>query len=223
MTQRDDEIGTEPEQTEGNTLAPQGGAEGEAARAVEVEAAEVEAVEVDTPHVEVVEPVDLRDQRIEQLTAELNAKTAQLREVSKAFKDLEADMDAFRARQRQAANAAADKEKARVVEAFFDPIQNLRRAIESPVEDAAELKKGMGLVQHQFEQALDRLGLVEVPGVGADFDPRVHDALAIMPVADPAQDGKVMVVHAAGYAVGDRVVQPAKVVIGKHEAPTAEA
>jgi molecular chaperone GrpE (heat shock protein) len=42
-------------------------------------------------------------------------------------------------------------------------------------------------------------------------------------VQDATQDGKVLMVHADGYTVNGKVLQAAQVVVGKHEAPVAEA
>ena len=39
----------------------------------------------------------------------------------------------------------------------------------------------------------------------------------------PESDGKILMVHAAGYAVGSRVIQPSQVVIGKFEETPPEA
>ena len=70
---------------------------------------------------------------------------------------------------------------------------------------------------------MGRLGLTEVPGVGASFDPQLHEALAVTPVTDEDQDGRILMVHRTGYQLGTHVIQPAQVVIGKLEAPVAEA
>jgi hypothetical protein len=43
-----------------------------------------------------------------------------------------------------------------------------------------------------------------------------------MPVADPSQDGKVQFVHLEGFMVDGKPVQPAQVVIGKHDAAADE-
>jgi molecular chaperone GrpE len=70
---------------------------------------------------------------------------------------------------------------------------------------------------------MHRLGLEEVPGEGADFDPNLHEALAVTPVAEQEQDGKVLMVHTAGYAVKGKVLQAAQVVIGKYQEAAGEA
>lgn len=158
---------------------------------------------------------------IARLRAQLEESSARLRTVSKAYTDLQQEMDAFRKRQQVLAEAKAERKAGEVVERFFEPVQNLKRALEAE-GSAQDLRDGVKLVLQQFSRQLEVLGLTEVPGIGSTFDPKVHDALALMPVTDPAQDGKVIAVHSTGWKVGDRVIQPAQVVIGKLQEP-AEA
>lgn len=163
-------------------------------------------------------PVNAED-RMKQQLDELAAK---LRTVSKAYTDLQEEMDSFRQRQMQLADVKAQKKAGEVVEVFFEPLQNLKRCLETGGEDVGAVRQGIEMVLSQFSTRMDKLGLKEVPGVGSKFDPSVHNALALQPVQQREQDGIVLHVHAVGYAVGARVIQPAQVIIGKFEesAPT---
>lgn len=169
-------------------------------------AEEAEVVELD-PHAE--------------LKAQLEAAQARLRTVSKAYTDLQKEMAAFRERMENVNKAKAERQAFETVKAMLDPVQNLKRSLEMG-GDADSMRGGVEMVHKQFMAALEQLGLKNVPGQGCDFDPTYHEALAVMPVADAEQDGKVLQVHRDGYAVNGKVLQAAQVVIGKHEAP-AEA
>jgi molecular chaperone GrpE len=168
-----------------------------------------------------VEATSDDDDVVGRLKAQLDDQSARLRTVSKAYTDLQQEMDAFRKRQQVLAEAKAERKASEVVERFFEPVQNLKRALDAE-GTAEDLRNGVKLVFQQFTRQMADLGLSEVPGEGAVFDPTVHDALAVMPVSDPAQDGKVVTVHSTGWMIGDRVIQPAQVVIGKYQ-ETAEA
>lgn len=147
---------------------------------------------------------------------------ARLRTVSKAYTDLQDEMDAFRRRQQVLAETKAQRKAAQVVERFFEPVQNLKRAIAQDDMSAQDMRAGVEMVLKQFTDRMEELGLKEIPGVGAPFDPNVHDALAQLPVTDAAQHGRVIEVYATGWMVGDKVIQPAQVVVGTHTEP-AEA
>ena len=172
------------------------------------------------------DPVELKiaaPDPVEVLKKEREELAAKLRTVSKAYTDLQEEMDSFRQRQMQLAEVKAQKKAGEVVEVFFEPVQNLKRCLETAGDDAESIKQGLEMVIGQFNGRMDKLGLQEVPGVGSRFDPNVHNALAMQPVFEKEKDGVVLLVHAAGYAVGSRVIQPAQVIIGKFEEADTEA
>src|SRR5690606_32302478 len=115
-----------------------------------------------------------------------------------------------------------ERRASELIERFFEPVQNLRRSLSVAKDKEDPLVQGVSLVLQQFMDALHGLGLQEVPGVGAPFDPQLHEALALQPVDDPAADGRILVVYSVGYAVKGKTLQPAQVVIGKYDAPAAE-
>jgi molecular chaperone GrpE len=181
-----------------------------------------------TPVAAEVQPTP-EQRRIAELEAELAAarqssdqSMARLRTVSKAYTELQTEMKSFRERMEQRAKLDTELQAYDQVRAFFDPVMNLKRSL-SASGDSSSLREGLGMVLHQFMEALHKLGLREVPGVGSKFDPNVHEALGLTPVTDPAQDGIVLVVHTTGFAVGSRVLQAAQVVIGKYEEAAGEA
>lgn len=204
--------GTEPTPDTDTETTAESGTEATAGSGDEAHAAEADAA----PSVE--GPLDETDR----LRRQLEESSARLRAVSKAYKDLQAEMDAFRRRQQVLAEAKAEKRAGQVVERFFEPVQNLRRALEQKDGTADDLRQGVQLVLKQFVGRMEALGLAEIPGKGAPFDPQVHDALAQMPVTDESLNGKVIEVYATGWKVGERVIQPAQVVVGVYQ-PPAEA
>lgn len=200
---KDDNGGTE-EQTSADEM-PETVAEATPETPEDAPEAEAEVVEID--------PAALR---IQQLENELKQAQARLRAVSKAFTDQKEEMSAFRERVEARAKSAEGRHAHSVVKAFFEPVQNLKRSLNAGASDPDALVQGLKMILHQFEGALVKLGLEPVPGVGSTFDPSVHEALTMTPVADPEQDGKVLMVHLDGFMVSGKVIQAAQVVVGKH-------
>lgn len=165
--------------------------------------------------------IDIEVNARKALQAQLGDTQKRLRAVSKAYQDMEKDMASFRSRTEAAMQARSERRTVDLAEKLFDPVQNLKRSL-AVGGDPAQVVQGLAMIVKQFEDALSSFGLEEVPGEGAPFDPTVHEALAVMPVLDEAQDGKVVMVHNTGYRIGSRVLQPAQVIIGKYEKP-AEA
>jgi molecular chaperone GrpE len=153
--------------------------------------------------------------------------TSRLRAVSKAYTELQAEMKSFKERMEHRAKMDSELQAFDQVRAFFDPVMNLKRSLASggtsQAGDADTLRQGIEMVYQQFMEALHKLGLAEVPGVGATFDPAIHEALGVQPVTDKSLDGKVLAVHTTGFTVRGKVLQAAQVVIGKYEEVAGEA
>jgi molecular chaperone GrpE len=70
-------------------------------------------------------------------------------------------------------------------------------------------------VRDLFRAKLEGFGVTRVPAAGQRFDPSQHEALSLAPVADPAEDGVIVAVVREGYAIGEELLRPASVVVGK--------
>ncbi|MCB9665523.1 MAG: nucleotide exchange factor GrpE [Alphaproteobacteria bacterium] len=172
-----------------------------------------EAAEAEVP---ADDPVVLAEQRAAELAQKLKDTEARLRAVSKAFTDQKGEMAEFRQRVERQEAVRLQRREFEVAQTFFEPVQNLRRSLASATDVPPSFLEGLALVQQQFDEALLRLGLERVAGVGSAFDPGVHEAIGTAPVDDPAHDGLVLMVHEDGFQVGGKVLQAAKVVIGRH-------
>jgi molecular chaperone GrpE len=68
--------------------------------------------------------------------------------------------------------------------------------------------------RRRLDQVLARYGAERIDATGTCFDPSLHDAVTTVTVNDPAQDKKVLAQLAPGYRFRDRLLRPAKVVVG---------
>jgi molecular chaperone GrpE len=82
------------------------------------------------------------------------------------------------------------------------------------------LRDGVVGTARSFEQALLSVGVEPVPGVGADFNPEVHEAIDMAEV-EVEQDGKVTSEYQRGYRFGDQLLRPARVQVGRGRAQSA--
>ncbi len=130
------------------------------------------------------------------------------------------------AKRRVRRDAAQQVEQLRVqaLEALLPVLDNLERSLGAveTTHNLAALLDGMRLVRDQFLGTLAQFGLERVSAVGERFDPRLHDAVALVPVEDPAHDGVVISELEPAYMYGDKVVRPAKVQVGRaaHRPPS---
>lgn len=160
-----------------------------------------------------------------ELRETVNRLEARLRTVSSAYRAQQDEIQAIRSRLERQAAADAERRRGEVVATLFEPAQNLRRSIKA-LNDAGiaeEYVSGLSMTLTQIMEGFHKLGLEEVPGRGAKFDPNLHEAIAMTPVSDPALDSVVLDVFSTGYRIGNRLIVPARVIIGQLQEPVGEA
>jgi molecular chaperone GrpE len=99
---------------------------------------------------------------------------------------------------------------------------NLRRARASVAESQSEqadspckaLAEGIEVTERDFLSRLDKYGVRKLDPLGAKFDPNLHEALFEVP-DETAPNGTVVQIVEDGYAIGDRVLRPAKVGVSR--------
>ncbi|HET8637474.1 MAG TPA: nucleotide exchange factor GrpE, partial [Acidobacteriaceae bacterium] len=72
------------------------------------------------------------------------------------------------------------------------------------------LRAGVELIVKQMEDALRTLNVQPVEAVGAEFDPRVHEAIEMVEKPD-VPDHQVFDEVRRGYRIKDRLLRPAMV------------
>src|SRR5579859_7992381 len=115
---------------------------------------------------------------------------------------LAADFENFKRRKAQEIADVRRYESEDAALALLPVLDNLRRAVEHAGEAGAEdfFVSGLQLVVREFETALERIGVVPVPGVGERFDPAIHDAV---------EHDTVVAELVPGYRLHDRLLRPA--------------
>jgi molecular chaperone GrpE len=95
---------------------------------------------------------------------------------------------------------------------------NLRRIVENIPEElraaAATLVEGLDLTERDFLSRLARHGVKKLEPQGKKFDPNRHEAMYEVP-DESVPAGTVVQVIEDGYAIGDRVLRPAKVGVAR--------
>lgn len=110
---------------------------------------------------------------------------------------------------------------ASVVTGFLPVLDDLDRAVEvaQQAADGASWSEGVALVAQKFRQVLEQHGVREVEALGQPFDPNQHESVG----AAPGPEGEVVAVLRRGFALHERVVRPAMVMVGNGEGATVAA
>ena len=165
-----------------------------------------------------VEELELRAQAAEQKTLEVQARFEQLR------KQLQSETDETRRRLNRAADERAQRERAEFITDLLPVLDNLQRATEAAQANASAevIAEGIRRTAASFESALAAAGVEPIEAVGETFDPELHEAVETIE-GSPADDGKVISQHTRGYKIGERLLRPAHVKVGRHTAKSNTA
>ena len=171
------------------------------------------------------EEVSTKPSYVEDLERQLADKDELLKSYAAKYKEAAQEFEQTRARVRREVTKDVEREKRKVLAAFLDVVDNLDRAIDAgrgKTVDSA-LLEGVELVRQQFLATLDGYGVTRIEADGEAFDPTLHDAIATVSVSEAELDNVVIDVVKLGYRVGDEVLRPVSVTVGKHEGPDAQA
>jgi molecular chaperone GrpE len=157
------------------------------------------------------------EKEVEELNALLAKKDAELAAATKRADDAQSDIEAAGKRIASASNKELEQRTRKLLESFLPVLDDLDRGIAAARlhAESADVVEGLELVRRSMLARFGQLGVTHAPARGAKFDPQRHEAIALVPVTDPAQDGHVIDVMREGYLIGDDVLRPAGVAVGK--------
>lgn len=119
-----------------------------------------------------------------------------------------AEYDNFRKRTFKEKEMLYTDVKANTIEEFLPVLDNLERAVKAAevAEDVSTIKNGIELILKQFLEVFAKLSVDEIPAVGEQFDPQMHNA--VMHIEDDTIDHNTVVEQfQKGYKVKDKVIR----------------
>jgi molecular chaperone GrpE len=151
---------------------------------------------------------------VEELEQRLAEKDRVLQGFVEQYKAATDEFEQARLRGRREIGREIERGKRTFLLDLLDVVDNLDRAIEAAASGTSEgaLLAGVRMVRAQFETRLESHGVKEIAAVGAPFDPQLHEAVTIVPGQD---DDRIVGVVRRGYRIGDDVLRPAQVAVGK--------
>ena len=106
------------------------------------------------------------------------------------------------------------------VEPFLGVMDNFQLALKSQ-GTLEQLRGGVELILKQMEEALRGLNVQPVEAVGAQFDPRIHEALGSIETAE-FPDHQVLEEIRRGYRIREKLLRPALVRIASNTAVVSD-
>lgn len=147
---------------------------------------------------------------IDEWRAALETAVKQRDEYLDSLRRSQAEFQNFRRRNQTARSDGYQDGVRESLTAMLPVIDNLERALDAAKKsgESEGLTGGVEMILSMMMSELGKLGLEEVPALGEDFDPELHNAVMREPAEEP---GKVLEVFQKGYRVKDKIIRYAMV------------
>jgi molecular chaperone GrpE len=137
---------------------------------------------------------------------------AELERIEDRYKRALADLDNYRKRAAREIETRVAAAQEAIIGDWLDVVDSLERAMQ--LEANGPCREGLSAVLEQTNSVLAREGVHRIGAPGERFDPDRHAAIAVQDSAE-ATDQTILAVQRSGFALGDRVIRPAQVVVAR--------
>ncbi len=156
-----------------------------------------------------------------ELEETVQSQAERIDELTRACASLVEDNKAFRVRMEREKDRVLEAEKSRLAQILLEAHDGLALAYRSS-EGGGEgdpslhgLREGVRLTLATLEKRIVELGATRLEVLGLPYDARTAEAIDLVPVDDEARDGAVVEELRSGWRIGDRVLRPARVRVGR--------
>jgi len=168
----------------------------------------------------------LKPTYVEELEARTKAAEKQVQDVQARFdqlrQQLQRETDETRQRLNRSADERAAGEKAKFISSLLPALDDLNRAIEAENAPREAILEGIRSIAASVQAALTNAGVEPISSVGEQFDPELHEAVDTQETGRE-MDGKVIAEYSRGFRMGDRLLRPARVKVGRAVGHAKEA
>ena len=160
---------------------------------------------------------------------ELKGKVRQAREEAQRnwqhFLHSAADLENYKKQAARDRQDAVERTRRQMLKLVLGVLDTLERALafgDGKDGSGKALIDGLRIAHRQILAELEAIGVRPIESVGTTFDPRLHEAVGIVPPQDARQrSGTVANEVLKGYLLNDEVLRPAKVTVGGERAGDA--
>jgi molecular chaperone GrpE len=149
---------------------------------------------------------------VEALAEQLKAENAQYLD---RLARLQAEFDNFRKRSAREQQDFRDYALVEALKQLLPLLDSLDRALKTEGATAEDFRSGIDLIDRQFHQVLEKLGVEPIEAAGKPFDPTVHQAIQMVDT-DEVPDNHVVDELQRGYKIRERLLRPAMVRVAQN-------
>ena len=154
----------------------------------------------------------------ENLEKKLAETEVKLNELTDQVLRTKADFDNSRKRLERDKMDAIKYANERLLAEIVPVMDTLDRAVTSLSEghDPEKVKQGLRLAQEELHKILELHGVEVIKAVGNEFDPRLHEAVAMVEAGE-AKEGFVVEEVQRGYVLNGRLIRPSRVKVAQEK------
>lgn len=154
---------------------------------------------------------------MEALKNALNSEQEKVESVKKDYMFLLAEFDNFKKRTLKEKSELLRNAAESTLKGLLPIVDDFERGLDAikDTSDAQSVKEGMELIYNKLVKYLETNGVKAIESTGANFDPDIHEAIAMVPTGNEDQKGKVIDTVSKGYMLNDKVLRHAKVAVGQ--------
>lgn len=130
---------------------------------------------------------------------------------------LQADFENYRKRVEKEKPELINFGKTEVILSFlslYDVLLKAKKQVEDKNANIENIKQGLKILFEEFAKVFKAQGVQIITAKGKPYDPMTQEVITTIPCA-PKDDGLVLEEISSGVKMGDRVIRPAQVVVGK--------
>lgn len=158
-----------------------------------------------------VEELESRTRAAEKTALEVQARFDELRE------QLRRELDETRQRLNRSAAERSELSKAELITSLLPVLDNLQQAADAAegTVSISDILEGLRGIVTNFQNVLHSAGVEPFNSVGETFNPELHEAVETGPVENSDMEDKVLAEYTRSYKLGDRLLRPARVKVGR--------
>lgn len=161
--------------------------------------------------------LEAEESEVDTLRADLDKANEALAKEKKEYLFLMAEFDNFRKRTVKEKADIIRNAAEKALSGLLPIVDDFERGLEANknVEDGVAIKQGMELIYNKLVKYLEQNGVKAIESTGQEFNPDLHEAIAMVPATDDSQKGRVIDTPTKGYTINDKVLRHAKVVVAQ--------
>ena len=126
---------------------------------------------------------------------------------------MQADFDNYRKRNAELNKKQKEDGIVAVIEKVVPVLDVLKQAVAMITDE--KVAEGVKMIYRQITEMLTGFGVTEIPALGEQFDPNLHNAIMQVKVKDADKVNMVVEVFQKGYRMGDRIIRHSVVKVAK--------